>query len=242
MKKASGESTSTGLRRPCDLIVLLIVAIPAFSGYPLQRIQSQIIAGVSWSWPVYLGVVHLALALLLNRRSYANIVAAAALITLPVVFVGAAVSHLLCAVGISARPPAAHGIHYVRLCLTMLTVVPLAIGLVALVPFNHLEQRLLNQSRGIGLFQKKLLMGLRVFEHIAFFVLPNTLEVLREERPGRRWRESWHGGRLRTVILFLKDSVQLAVEIICSSLQYIPLWAMEIAQLPEPGPRKLKDR
>jgi hypothetical protein len=81
-------------------------------------------------------------------------------------------------------------------------------------------------------------MALRVFNHIAFGVLPGMLEVLREERffdvkaartgplGGRRfWTRV--GGRL----------VHLGVGAICASLQYIPLWAYEIGQLPEKASR-----
>ena len=232
----NGRSPS-GLRWPFDAIVLLVVAVPAFSGYPLQLAKHEVIAGIAWSWPVYLAVVHLTLCFLFRGRIYANIVAAGALITVPVVFAGAALTQLLYLAGIAVRDPAANDIHYVQLCLTMLTVVPLAVGLVASLPFNRFERRLLAQPRGIRPFQKKLLMSTRVFQHIAFFVLPNTLEVLREELPGQRWRQQWQAARLRTVSLFIGDCIHLAVEIICSSLQYIPLWAHEISRLPERNSR-----
>ena len=72
---------------------------------------------------------------------------------------------------------------------------------------------------------------LRVFTHIVYFVIPNILEIVREERfgaqtdptvPHVRW------ARLRRLL------IDLSVEAICASIRYIPLWAVEIAALPEP--------
>jgi hypothetical protein len=207
------------------LILLLIVAVPAFSGFPLGRWPQTIVTGVPWSLVCYLAVVHALLVLVLGRRIAANITAAAAMITLPVVFGGAAVNALFAAV--TLNQPVADGSHYVRLALTMLTMIPLALALVALIPFGGLEQRLMFRPSGVGALQKKCLMALRVFQHIAFAVIPNTVEVLREERgvfePGSAAgrRAAWR--RLE----------QVAVAVICASLQPIGLWACEIAGLPE---------
>jgi hypothetical protein len=157
------------------------------------------------------------------------------LITLPVVYAGAIISWIGYHLGLVGTVPEVAGAHYVRLCLTMLTVVPLALAMVSVVPFGRIEQSLLVQSHGIGLWQKKALMAMRVFSHIAFFVLPKTLEVLREEQPVPRFhcrRQAF--GIARTALLrsLLGYMVHLSVEIISAALQYIPLWAYEISRLP----------
>ncbi|MEJ2037738.1 MAG: hypothetical protein P8X55_02235 [Desulfosarcinaceae bacterium] len=221
---------------PYDLLLLAVLAVPAFSGYPLANLPAQIVAGVRWSWVFYFAAIHLAAGLVLGRRLYANIVALAALITLPVVYAGAAISWVGFQLGLSGTGPAAAGSHYLQLCLTMLTVVPLALAMVSVVPFHRIEQSLLLRLDGVTATQKKILMAMRVFNHIAFFVLPGTLEVLREERPMARWRRQWASGKVARFSLLGRlpgHLVLLSAEIISASLQYVPLWAHEIARLPE---------
>jgi hypothetical protein len=129
----------------------------------------------------------------------------------------------------------------------MLTVVPLALALVAMIPFNNFERQLLLRPEGISSFQKKMLMVLRVFNHTVFFVVPSLLEVLREERSmiqgqttpagndktgGIKWSRFKRLGELVTY---------LAVESICAAVQFIPLWAYEIGRLPEPAEKRKVD-
>jgi hypothetical protein len=128
--------------------------------------------------------------------------------------------------------------HYVALAVTMLTVIPLGLSIVAVIPFHRLESRLLSQSGGVSLIQKSTLMFARVCIHVIYFVIPDILEVLREERTlkqimGRRVSagEPKLSLRLRVNIL-VRNMIQVGVEGICSAVRYIPLWAEEIARLP----------
>jgi hypothetical protein len=87
-------------------------------------------------------------------------------------------------------------------------------------------------------------MFLRVFNHIVFFVIPTIVETMKEEAQYRRWAESTlkskstrsFAGSIRffetKVTGLAREMVQVGVEGICASIQYIPLWAVEIAQLP----------
>jgi hypothetical protein len=123
----------------------------------------------------------------------------------------------------------------------MLTVIPLALALVAVIPFNRFERNLLLREQGITPMQKKQLMALRVFNHTAFSVIPALLEVLREENP----LDSGPSVPIKSqpliktfqqqLILLIHIATQVAVESICAAVQYIPLWAHEIAALPEPS-------
>ena len=122
----------------------------------------------------------------------------------------------------------------------MLTVVPLALALVAVIPFYRFEHSLLSREQGITARQKKQLMALRVFNHAAFSVIPALLEVLREENPlGPGFRQNIEPqpivkGIQQRLIQLIHIATQLGVESICAAVQYIPLWAYEIAALPEP--------
>ena len=227
-------------RWPFGFITLLVFAVPAFSGWGLDYVPGHIVPGISWGWVAYLWVIHGLVFLLLERRWYANILTISAMVTLPVVFVGALITRLGFLVGIVRTGTDAAGVHYAVLCITMLTVVPLALALVAMIPFQRLEQRLLYRPEGVTLRQKKVLMVLRVFNHTAFFVIPSLLEVLREERamtfqqingnePFSLGRRSLH--RIRRLLQII---TYLAVQSICAAIQFIPLWAYEIGSLPEP--------
>jgi hypothetical protein len=230
---------------PYSFFVLLVSAVPAFWGRALAWIPGEIMPGVDWGIVVYFGVIHLVILFLLGRRWYANLLTLATLVSLPVVYAGAAITWLGPVLGLIDHSAAATGTHYVKLGLTMLTVVPLALGLMAVIPFNSLENRLLLRPEGISMFQKKILMVLRVFNHTVFFVIPSLLEVMREERsmiqtgafPTDSAIKSGYGwARFRRL---LEVVTYLAVESICAAVQFIPLWAYEIGRLPE-SPRESK--
>ncbi len=230
--------------------ILLLLAIPAFSGFPLDRVPLEIVAGIPWSWVIYWLLVQAAIWILLGFPLYCRIAALAALITLPVVYAGAAISWVWLHLVPASDNLAATSIHYVRLCLNMLTVVPLALGMVVLVPLGSFERRLLTQTHGVTPMQKKALMALRVFNHIAFTVIPDILEVLREEQFGAgrfgsaSKTKTAAGGIGRTALIRegVRDVIHLAVEGICAALQFIPLWAHEIARLPERKARRRHQR
>ena len=226
--------------------LLLIVSIPAFIGYPVVVYDSELISGLTYGWVGYFLLVNIMIAAINGVRFYGNILAVVALISMPVVFVGGSISYLIFLFGLGyASGQSAYSPHYLSICVTMLTVIPLALSLIGIVPFYRFEQKLLQNRAGVSKLEKCILMFLRVFNHIVFFVIPNILETVREEGHYRSWMKnaepdsfepagtgkSW---TLKSKILALiKDMVQLAVESICASIQYIPLWAVEISQLPD---------
>ena len=79
---------------------------------------------------------------------------------------------------------------------------------------------------------------MRVFIHIIYFVIPDILEVLREERifaeiAGRKKSGSAKKMPLRIrVHALIRILIQIGVEGICSAIRYVPLWAEEISRLP----------
>jgi hypothetical protein len=226
-------------------LILIIIAVPAFTGYPVASFEAQIFPGITYGWVIYFLVVNLFILIITGRQFFPNVVTIAVLIAMPVVFVGAAISYLIFLFGLGyPSGPAEYSAHYVSLCITMLTVIPLALSLVAIIPFQDFEQGMLNTTNGVSKIEKWALMFLRVFNHIVFFVIPTILETMREEAQYKKWVDSslkasatvsiqgkieLLGRRLTGLI---KKMIQVGVEGICASIQYIPLWAVEISQLP----------
>ena len=226
------------------IILFLILSVPAFSGYPLNLIDSEIISGITKGWFVYFLIINSSILVVNGKRFFENTLAIAALISLPVVFFGAAISYMIYWLGLGyPGGPAEYSSHYLSLCITMLTVIPLALTMIAIIPFHEFEQNLLKSESGASKHQRFFLMFLRVFNHIIYSVIPNIIETLREERHYNQWagRElmlesdlslSVNGRSIRSKLKSLmREMIQLAVEGICASIQYIPLWAVEISQL-----------
>ncbi len=224
------------------LILLLMISIPAFSGFPLELSERHVVAGLPWTWAIYFLAVHSILPPLMKLYRYGKIVGIAALITLPVVFSGASLSYIIWIITDGDQADAFHfGAHYLNLAVTMLTVIPLSLSMVAVLPLNRIELLLLQRTDGVSPMEKRLLMAIRVFSHVIFDVLPSILEVLREERhrpetPAKRdsktdkrsliqWKD-----HIKVIVLKM---IQIGVEGICSAIQYIPLWAIELSQLPQ---------
>jgi hypothetical protein len=225
-------------------LLLLAFSVPAFTGYPVQAVNRLIIPGITYGWAIYFITASAAILLLLGKRHFMDVMTVAALITLPVVFVGGTISYgfYICGWAYPAGSPQ-YSPHYVSLCLTMLTVIPLSLSLVAVIPFHEIESVLLEGVNGVSSSEKILLMFLRVFNHIVHFVIPNIIEVLREERRliftrgkgnsgnGNGWYAICKNGKRRFARL-IQDMIQIGVEGICAAVRYIPLWAVEISQLP----------
>jgi len=226
-------------------LILVIMAVPAFTGYPVSSFEAEIFPGITYGWVIYFLVVNLFILIITGKQFFPNVVTIAVLIAMPVVFVGAAISYLIFLFGLGyPSGPAEYSAHYVLLCITMLTVIPLALSLVAIIPFQDFEQGMLNTTTGVSKIEKWVLMFLRVFNHIVFFVIPTILETMREEAQYKKWVDSSLKasstvsipGRLqllgRRLTGLIKKMIQVGVEGICASIQYIPLWAVEISQLP----------
>ena len=221
------------------LIGLAVLAVPVFAGLALVPEGQAALPGVAWGPVVNTALVMAGVAGLCGRAFLANALAVTTLILVPIVFGGGLVAWLLEIMG-GVSPAAAgalHGAHYIRLTLNMLGVIPLALALVASIPFDRLEQGLLRRERGIATGEKYLLMFIRVFHHIVYFVIPNILEVMREEALLHRFSETAPGltGRRRGrvwVRRLMAGLVQVGVSGICAALRFIPLWAREIDDLP----------
>ena len=212
---------------------------------------AQIVPGIDWAAVGYLVSVHLVSCLLTGGRSYNRILAISAMISLPVVFGGGSISYLMYLLNMGGvSDPYFFGAHYLELAITMLSVVPVALSMVAVIPMGALEQRLIRGRQVVTRFQKSALMCLRVFNHVLFNVIPSIVEIMHEEgifhtppqgtsdasRPmslGERWQRFHCRSKL-----LLQQLIQVGVQGICSAIEYIPLWSVEISQLPEATPGK----
>ncbi|MFC1489280.1 hypothetical protein ACFL6B_05490 [Thermodesulfobacteriota bacterium] len=228
------------------LLLLLILSVPAFSGYPINMSGAEILPGITYGWVLYFIATHCLIPVIIGVRHYSNILSLSALVSVSVIFVGGTVSYLIFLTGLGhGTGPFAYSSHYVSLCLTILTVVPLALSIVAIVPFHEIEYNFLINRNHVSKPEKSILMFLRVFNHIVHFVIPNILEVMREEAQYRRYAAGLDPKasglqmpnkvsviKIRFKVL-IRDFTHLGVEGICSAIQYIPLWAIEISQLPD---------
>ena len=222
---------------------MFVLALPCFVGYPVSAFEAEIIAGVRLSWVLYALLIHAAILILVGTGFAEKAVTLAVLISTPVIFFGAGISYLLLPAGFdTVQGPATYSAHYVSLWITMITVIPLTLCMVALVPFHRFENTLLSKPDGVSRWQKYALMFLRVFNHIVYTVIPGILEVVQEERHYRAWLDLQFGEhhtiverlryRRQMFTTLIRDMIQIGVEGICASIQYIPLWAVEISQLP----------
>jgi hypothetical protein len=225
------------------LLILSFLALPCFVGYPVTAFEAEIIAGVRLGWVLYALLVHSAILVLAGAGFAEKAVTIAVLISAPVIFLGAGISFLLLPeTAGAARGAASYSAHYVSLWITMLTVIPLTLSMMAVIPFHEFENALLGRPDGVSRAQKYALMFLRVFNHIVYGVIPGILEVIREERHYRNWLELRSQKHLtivqrmrfrrQWVAALLRDMIHIGVEGICASIQYIPLWAVEISLLP----------
>ena len=227
------------------LLWLLILSVPAFSGYPINMSGAEILPEITYGWVLYFITTHALLPMIIGVRHYSNILSLSALVSVSVIFAGGTVSYLIFLTGLGhGTGPAAYSGHYVSLCLTILTVVPLALSIVATVPFHEIEHHFLIDRSHVSTPEKSILMFLRVFNHIVHFVIPNILEVMREEAQYRRYAvdlgPKTPGAQSPSIVpaiktrfkVLIRDFTHLGVEGICSAIQYIPLWAIEISQLP----------
>ena len=212
-------------------LLLLALSFPALTGYPLTRFETQLVPGASYGWIVYFALSGLVARLLTGAAVFSVALSIATVICLPVVFMGGAVSGLLLLLT-GEGTQAEYSAHYLSLCLTMLTVIPLALSMAAVVPFAALEQAMLQGTNGVSRWEKIGLMFLRVFTHILCVVIPNILEVLREEGlfPGQR--DGIKGPLRQRTAALTEAMIHVGVEAICSAIRFIPLWAEEIARLP----------
>jgi len=220
-------------------LIIWVLAIPAFTGFPINHIPDNVLPGLSYGWLLYGVIVYGAILLVLGKKVCTITLVVALTIAIPLVVLGILISSIgLLISGWNQGDLGDSTTHYVHLMVTMIVVIPLALSMVAVLPFHRLERHILQSKRGVRTSEKIILMFLRVFSHIFYFVLPNILEVIREEGMLTGKRLLSGGGQnirlplSRRIGEMVQMLVNIGVESICSAIRYIPLWAEEIAKLP----------
>lgn len=226
--------TSLSNNRVLAAVVLLALSVPAFTGLYLD-LGAEVFLGVGLARLVYLAVVAAMVFLLRGRYLWLTAYIIGFVIILFVVGGGLALSLVMLWAGYGAMTLGEILNHYARLAVNMATVIPLGLALVSLIPFAAMESGLLQNPRGVSRPEKVLLMGLRVFNHVLFAVMPEILQVVFEELRFNRHVYAARKTRGRRRI-FLRSIIHLvtfvAFTALCNSLEYIHFWAAEISNLP----------
>lgn len=223
------------MRRLAQSLILLIVAIPAFTGLFLTQ-GPALFLDIQAGRLGYGLVTALAIAALRGRFLWLSATLIAFVIAIPVAGGGALLSLALYVVGLSAMTPMQIAARYVFLFINMLSMIPLGIALVTLIPTAALEARLLRGVTGVSLPQKSMLMALRVFNHVVFTVMPEIMQTVTEELRfnGYVYKTGLRAKHRRRLFLhsILKKFMFVAVAALCLSVKYIHFWAAEISALP----------
>jgi len=164
---------------------------------------------------------------------------AGALVSISIVFAGGFVAFLKTKVGIPNSPDEyQYSPYYIARYLNIITVVPLSLVLFITFPFLQFERSIITSSEGVTLKQKIFLMVVRVINNVRYDVLPEIWYVIIEEKEDNfsSYLDDATLGKFaklkkRMKKLFLKNMYIAAIGI-AVSLEYVPLWAVEIAQLP----------
>lgn len=250
------------MRRLLQSLILIALAVPAFTGLFLTW-GPALFLDITLGRLAYWLATSLAIFALRGRFLWITANAIAVLIIIPVVAGGGVLALLLYALGLGGMSLTQIAAHYVFLLINMASMIPLGIALASLVPTAQIETRLLRNTRGVTVFQKALLMAMRVFNHVVFAVMPEIVQAATEElrfngylyktgtklKKRRRIliifkakdRAPLEGTTQSSAVLpsryFIKSILQklmfVAVTALCSSLKYLHLWTAEISALPD---------
>ena len=122
-----------------------------------------------------------------------------------------------------------------------MAVLPISIALISAIPIREFEINLLNSFNGVSKFEKDLLIGTRIFNHIIYTVFPDILLVRSEENKRNEMTiefviEDTFLRKMTKIVGFIKKKVleyfYLLLTLLINSIEFIPLWAIEISELP----------
>jgi len=228
------------------LLILFLISLPNFTSWILNQFEQEILPGLSNTKIIYFLVVVLIILAINGKRVLFFGIAAASIISSAVVFSGSIISLFKKIINFSDfkfTDIFEYSPHYIARLITMLTVITLAIAIISTMPFPKYEKLLLQRMRGISMFEKTLLMAARVFNHVVFTVIPNILLVKKEEEMSRKTSFKAREGVEDLVIdkgkkniiklsRFIFEFISIGVAGICGAIEFIPSWALEIANLP----------
>lgn len=226
------------------LITLLIISIPSWNYFFINLISNEIFKGLSYGQLIYFLIVTISILILLGRKILSICHSIASIIVLSVVFFGSFIS--LVEAILTTSPEFVptkildYSPHYISLFITMMTVVPLSLAIFSSIPFFQYEKKVLKKMEGMSIIRKIILISVRVFGHIIYNVIPKIILVKREEDSIIKSTDGIAEDIIfkkcektrGQLIILIRDYFQIGIVAIRSSIEYIPLWALEISHLP----------
>jgi len=234
-------------------LLLVVLLMPSFIGFPITALNSHFVfgwtdqlkaTGPSDGKVLYMFTVLLFILILKGRRILGLGITAAALVSLSIVFAGGTVAFIKSKIGLCHAPGEyQYTPYYLERLINILAVVPVTIAIFMTIPFFKFETSILSSSRGVTLRRKALLMIVRVINHIRYSVITDVLSILREEKQNQdKWGEvgSYFAEAVqkkdttlsKALLRVLRTNLFIAASVIAASIEFIPLWAVEISSLP----------
>lgn len=143
--------------------------------------------------------------------------------------------------GFSTKDILIYSDHYIKLLFNTLAILPITIAFVSAIPIREFENNLLQECKGVSSFEKKMLISSRIFNHIIYIVIPKLLQIKKEENNLNEitfedFIEDSFLSNLSNISLLIKKKIQefinLLIILVVESLEFIPLWSIEINELP----------
>lgn len=223
------------------LVILLLVILPSFTTYFIKLFNSPMFSSTEipiW-YLIYIAITFIIVYLISGRKTLLIGIVTASLLAISVVFAGGLISYIRA--GFSSEAIPLYSQHYVIILLNTMAVVPISIALISAIPIQEYETNLLNSYKGVTSFEKKILIGTRIFNHIIYTVLPNIVLIWREEKNINKLTieyviEDTFLRKLKKVLDIIKKKIleysYLLLTLLINSIEFIPLWAIEINNLP----------
>lgn len=223
------------------LLILLFGILPSFTTYFIELFNSPIFnsSDIPIWYLMYIIITFLIIYFVSGKKTLLIGIATASALAISVVFVGGFIAYTRSGFSTEAIP--LYSQHYIIILLNTMAVLPISIALISAIPIREYEFALLNKFYGVSGFEKNILIGTRIFNNIIYTVFPNIVLIRREENKSNELTiefvaEDAFFGKMSKVIEFIKRKIleyfYLLLTILINSIEFIPLWAIEISKLP----------
>ena len=223
------------------VLVLLLALLPSFTTFFINYFNISLFekADISIWYIIYIFISFFIIWLLSGSKVLQIGLVTAATLSISVVFAGGLISYVRS--GFSSDAILLYSDHYLIVLLNTLAIVPITIAFVSSIPIREYENNLLQEFNGISGFEKRLLIATRIFNHIVYTVLPKIIFIKREENNAHEmsFEDFVEDTILRKLgnSLFLLNKkmleyINLLLTLLVESIEFIPLWAVEINELP----------
>lgn len=225
------------------VLIIVIFSIPCFYSCPPTALNIIILPGINLFNLLYMLLMFAVILFSGGIRRFFLSIKMATIVSISVVFIGSSIAFirtlLLPSISKSINE---YSPYYIALLINMYTVVPISLTIMSFIPVAKLENSIIQAKKEINIVKKALLMFLRVVNHILYQVIPTIMQIMNEEKSDRKSMfsrdvlvQEANSESLkmlfRNVRLLLVDIWDICVATICLSIEYIPIWAIEISKL-----------